>query len=156
MSQKLSHYVAKQIVLAQTASDGGKVKSGKLTFGHWELLALRYATKIGYAYFKKGYLAKDWCILKAIEGILRDKNSGFTFYITRKEFRDSREKRSTSFVIYFNFRLEGRRLQVSFHSFSDPLWDYYSYGKRATATRWLGRSDSRESCLLLAKAIRQK
>ena len=178
--------VAKQIVLAQIASDGGKSASNVrywrkewleayespswATFSLEEVEILEAEEKTeakkvlisidttseprfarsGASVFGRGYAVKDAFIKNAIKAILRNKQSGFTFYVTRKNFVDSCGKNNTSFVVYFNFRVNSERYQISFHSFDKELEKYLG---GPCPTRWKKSRNSRESAVVLANYI---
>lgn len=125
--------IAKYIILAQTASDGGKgMKSLNRLFPTSNLACY------------KGYQAKDGYIKKAIMGILKSKNSIFRFYCKQ-------DKWVANYIVYFNFKLEGERYQVSFHSFKD--WSHFENSN--CGTRW-DKRDSREACLRLFEEMKEE
>ena len=137
---ELNKFVAKQIVLAQIASDGGK-----------GITDIARVVPIGHIYAKKGYRVKEICIQKALDAICGAKSpTGFSFFVTRGSFIDSRGIRTCSYLVYFNFKLNGESHQISFHSFSEEFYCYYKKGK---PTRWKKRMDSKETAALLAEYL---
>ena len=130
--EKKDKIIARNIILAQTASDGGK--------GIEDIKNLFPVSNIAYY---KGYVAKDGYIKKAIQGIQKNKNSIFRFYVKK-------DKNISNYIIYFNFKVDGERFQVSFHSFKD--WSKYERGN--CQTRW-DKKDSREACLRLYEEIKK-
>lgn len=128
MTKKLDLSVVKYLILAQTSSDGGK-----------QIYELDGLLPLSAAYLKKGYAAKDSLLKKAVKRIQCNKNTGFRFYI-----KQSDEFMSDCFIIYFNFKLDGKRYQISFHSFSD--WS--GLCNSSFSTRWDHRC-SRETALVL-------
>lgn len=128
---ELDPRVCKYLVLAQISSDAGKHIATDLVF----------AVPIGKVYCAKGYDAKDTEIMKAIKTITHSKNSGFRFYV--KEV-DGFYKRA--FIVYFNFKLDGKRYQISFHSFNLKLGRYTN---EKFSTRW-DKKSSRETAEVLA------
>lgn len=127
--------VCKYLVLAQIASDGGK----HLWFGKDDL---SNSLSIGPVYRLKGYSVKDSEIIKAINTITRSKKStGFHFYVKEVD-----GFRSRAFLVYFNFKLDGKRYQISFHSFNLKL---EKFANDKFSTRW-DKKSSRESAKVLA------
>jgi hypothetical protein len=125
--------IMKNIVLAQVASDGGKDID--------TLCSVKGALKMSKMYYKKGYNVKDTCIRKAIKNINACKNSGVYYNIKR-----TYEYGNRCYIIYFNFRIDGVRHQVSFHSFGE--WEETPN----CSTRWNHKLDSRETVeLILAR-----
>ena len=128
--------VCKYILLAQIASDGGKHRC------LWELPTM---IPIGEVYYTKGYNVKDSEILKAIKTINQSpKSTGFHFYVKEVD-----GFRSRAFIIYFNFKLDGKRYQISFHSFNKKM---QRYSNNRFSTRW-DKKSSRESAKALANYL---
>lgn len=124
--------IARTIVYAQVASDGGKRIS--------DIAKINDHT---YPIWKKGYDAKDGLLMKAITLINKSDASAFRYFVSKGNI-------SGSTIVYFDFRIEGRRYQVSFHTFSSKV-RRYTVKRGRYATRWDEKS-SRESCRLLAEA----
>lgn len=100
----LNHQIAAEIIRAQVASDGGKKEQSRA------FAALRY---INPEVWEAGYPGKDPAIRGAIKDILRMRGSSmFSYYVTRDE-------RIGSYLVYFNYRLGGKRRQISFHTFGE-------------------------------------
>lgn len=114
---KRNSAVALDIIKAQIASDAGK--------GYFSEYAEKYPSIC-----KKGYAVKDFYILSACKKILKSKESGFYFYVTHCLDQNGNK----SFLIYFNFRINGKRKQISFHSFDKELWKPFC--KNNCVTRW--------------------
>lgn len=133
---ELDKYIAKQIILAQVASDGGK--------GIRELQSL---FPIASVYCKKAYYVKDVCIKNAIKAIQKKPNTGFRYHVTVDYAVCGGYKHV--FVVYFNFKLDGENRQISFHTFAN-LWKYVN---RKCPTRWKKKYNSRETALDLADAL---
>lgn len=125
--------IAKAIYHAQAASDGGK---GISELQKWYAGSLRGA----------GYPAKDTQILLAID--LINKSHSKTFRYSVKRGRD--QNGCSSFIVYFDFKIDGKREQVSFHSFNKKLWNYV---KRSRASTWSKDRSSRDSVELLRKSV---
>lgn len=103
----LNEAIARELILAQAASDGGKnIK---------DLLDLTpYVPGLRKAY-KKGYSAKDDHLWNAVDMIkTAHGRSGFSFYETHDPTVQYKWWDMT--LIYFNFKVDGIRYQISFHS----------------------------------------
>lgn len=124
MKKGLNEAVASYLVSAQLASDGGK----GIRMLKWELS--------GYVpdSFKKrwidGYKNKDKYVLKAINAINRAHGtSGFSFFVTEGD-----DKAPT--LVYFNYKIDGERRQISFHSFDKELDRFKSSKGKRHWTSW--------------------
>lgn len=132
----LNKYISKQIILAQVASDAAK--------GIYELRpAVRETIPSYRIYERKGYSGKDACIKRVLTAIQNKKHSGFYYHVRADHVHGGHKY---CYLVYFNFKIEGSRFQISFHSFTD-LRRYVSANK--TQTRWQKKNDSRTSCLIL-------
>lgn len=125
----LNKFIAMNLIKAQVASDGGKNDPCSLLY---KLTKIDNMNTFEHT-FKKGYNVKDSCILKAIGKIIDTKDTGFSFYVKRSFF--SGYKRTYSYLIYFNFKIDGKREQLSFHSFS-PKFKKYCKETSKFKTRW--------------------
>lgn len=132
----MDKYIAKQIVLAQLASDGGKHQDDVLS--HVSSLL-----PIGGVYYKKGYDVKDRCIINAIKAIQRNPNTGFIYHVKVDRTLYSG---AHVFIVYFNFKLGGESYQISFHTFCN-MWRFVN---RKCVTRWKKKHSSKESTIRLA------
>jgi len=135
----LNKAIAKNIILAQIASDGGKD------------IRTESNLKLSNLYSKKGYKAKDSRILKAIELINNNKNTGFYYHVKFDYY--SRNLDSNCYIVYFNYKINKQRQQISFHCFSDRIGRYRN---KNTSTKWVKRLDSRECALRLAEYLNIK
>lgn len=84
------------------------------------------------------YRMKDINILHAIRQINKEKNSGFSFYVTVDN------SGIADFLVYFNVFEDGKRKQISFHSFNVELKKYLK-GSTSHKTKW-DRKSSRKTC----------
>lgn len=125
----LNKKIARKLVLAQVASDGGK----------WIDDLEWFDPQV----WQKGYAVKDRYILDVIQIICTKKDSGAYFYVTRDEHIGS-------YLVYFNVSLFDGRYQISFHSFNDAL-DRYCRTKKC-AINW-DRKESRETARRLITYI---
>ena len=123
--------IAEAIVYAQIASDAGK---GKL------ILEGRNIFKYNYT-VDKGYNAKDGYIFSALNLIRNTKNCSYKYYVTAQPDQNG----NPSFIIYFNFKVNGKREQVSFHSFNKKMWK--ELVGSGTICHWQGGiGGSRKAC----------
>lgn len=134
--------ISRAIILAQVASDGGK----------------------GYRFFKGlvpneynayylGYDVKDDYILDAINLINRyGKSSGFSYYIGESDLDTWNE----SAIVYFNFKINGKRYQVSFHTFGEEIISRRDEKKNDShSTRW-DKASSRKAAMKLVEVTFNK
>ena len=133
---ELSKSCAKYIVLAQMCSDAGKGIWAEYEHRAWRVRAEKF-----------GYRNKPMFIMKAMDEISKLRGtSGFHYFISR----GIAEWGEPCDLVYFNFKIEGVRHQISFHV---PELVPDRYLKRSGhGTRWDEKS-SREACLALAKAV---
>ena len=132
-----SREIARAILFAQLASDGGK--------GIYDLLN-EVDCKGAEKCFRRGYCAKDSNILKAIDLINRQGSEEVRYSVIHTGDQNGYE----SSLIYFAFRIDGVRFQVSFHSPADWGRPVYSrYYRNSCKTHW-DKASSRESCYALA------
>ena len=132
----MDKYIAKQIILAQIASDGGKNQKDVLE----RVLPLLSISKL---YYKKGYYAKYHCIIEAIKAIQKNPNTGFHYHVKVDRTLYSG---AHVFIVYFNFKIGIDSYQVSFHCFSN-MWRYVN---KQCITRWKKKHSSKESVIKLA------
>ena len=107
MRKNLDSSIARFILLAQVASDGGKgITCIKDIMGNKSC-----------SIWKQGYSAKDWAILEALGMIARSKKSRFRYFV--KSFD------KYSGIVYFQYKdSDGFRRQVSFHTFCKEVIRY--------------------------------
>jgi hypothetical protein len=129
--------IARLVILAQDASDAGK-----------GLNALELSSSKRYTQ-SQGYAAKNTYILKAIQQIRNTKPCGWNFYV-EADRPDQNGYRSV--ITYFQYKLNGVRYDVSFHTPYDQagyLRPYFGKGRR---THWNGLyGGSRKDCQTLAE-----
>ena len=108
------------LLKAQLCSDAGK----GMTYTNW------VDKKIFSEAEKYGYKHKDFFIEKALKKICQLKGkSGFSYYFEEGDIPGS-------YLIYFNFKLDGRK-QISFHSFKD--WSKTPYFNTGHFCKWNGK-----------------
>lgn len=123
--------IAGFIYLAQAGSDAGK--------GIYELPAPDFGS------WRGGYAAKDRYILLAIAGICREKCREIRFSVKRAEDQHG----VPAFIVYFDFKVCGKREQVSFHSFNAGLWKYCGKSRKST---WSKDHTSRDTVREMMKS----
>jgi len=121
--------VFKCICNAQIASDGGK---------GIDILRF-YAPTV----WQKGYKAKDREILRAIS--LINKGNGYSVkYSVSRDYYSTRLDRRC-YIVYFTYKVNGERKQISFHTFMD-LSDYTASSTHIV--RW-DKGNSRQNVIEL-------
>ncbi len=124
--------IAETIIMAQVASDAGKGIDD---------LALKLTDNARNRNAQShGYNVKDLYILKALNRINATKSPDVRYFVTRDEHINS-------YLVYFDIKLNGHRLQVSFHSFSKKLKAYLGSKE---PSHWDHKS-SRNSCVYMAQ-----
>lgn len=125
---KLNKKIAEHIILAQVASDGGKcLHDIRHIFGDKSDDVWEY-----------GYQVKDNYIFAAIQLICRSHSNFYRYSVS--------EIGAGRYLVYFSFKLnDGKRYQVSFHSFNENL---EKFAKTSKVTRW-DKKSSREACVKL-------
>lgn len=132
--------IAKAIILAQIASDGGKGNP-----------SLRHLFKEGWVVNNAGYSLKDAYILNAIYGINKSRNSMFRYYVAKGDI-------GGSCIAYFNFLVKGEKMQISFHTFSKEIAKWVSKKSNPHySTGWNGiLGGSQDACLYLRELVSQE
>lgn len=136
-------YAARHIILAQSASDGGKYS--------WDLNPqIRVLIPSERSACKRawdgGYDDKDEHILCALREIARSRGACKIRFFVRTDGCVAK------YLVYFTFKIEGERYQVSFHSFDDRLRRFIKAGDGSHFTRW-DHKCSRDACRVLAAHI---
>lgn len=117
---EINKRVARSLVLAQVASDGGK------NISYTRDILPPYSI----AAWENGYSDKDKYIRNAISTICDCHGmSGFSFSV-----QIDRECKA-DFLVYFTFRVDGKRRQISFHSYDGFLERFVDTSGRHH-TRW--------------------
>lgn len=142
----MNRNAAKNIILAQVASDGGKDISTLVD----ELM------ETSVAYYKPlkeevlsawnaGYQVKDVLIENACKIVARHRDPDIRFFVTKDR------QGIAKFIVYFDVKINGKRWQVSFHSFS-KRWAKWETSTIPSRGNWDHKS-SRDACLALAQYI---
>ena len=126
--------IAKLIVLAQASSDVGK---GICEL--YDFLPARMKSKAA-----KGYYMKDTAIRNLLAILSKHPQKDVHFFVCEDQ------DKVADYIIYFDFMLAERKVQVSFHSY-DKFLKRYVVGSRKSCTSWKETLVSREMAFLLAK-----
>lgn len=129
--------IAREVILAQVASDGGK-----------NIDEIKRIFVDSYPAYKDGYKIKEKHILRAISLINKSEDSDFRYFVT---------KDGKCPLVYFDYKAVDLRCQVSFHcpySKAVESWATKASRKNHYGTRW-DEDSSRESCMWLAQAMWQ-
>jgi len=130
--RNVDRYIAEAIVSTQVASDAGKCK--------YEI-----TLKNNFA-MHEGYDAKVHFQVRALEMIRNSKRSNFNYYVVRAEDQNGCD----SVIVYFDFKIDGKRYQVSFHNPYDRSYRLKKYIGSGRVTRWNNdRNTSRYGCIKL-------
>jgi len=135
----MNKQAVRRIVLAQVASDGGKGITDLLDMMPNNIMpAAQRAWNSGYAV--KDKLLEQACAITACH-----KNSDVHFFVTE-------DKQSIAkFIVYFDVKIEDKRWQVSFHSFSNR-WAKWAKSTVASRGHWDHKS-SREACVKMLQLL---
>ena len=80
------------------------------------------------SYICCGISTKDGYIKKAVN-LIRSTKTNYRYWVEKAPDQNG----NMSFIIYFDFKLDGERYQISFHSFNKSWESYLSSGRK---TRW--------------------
>ena len=109
------------ILLAQVASDAAKgIRSQLVSRSISKIRPLIDEAR------RNGYSAKDVHVKRAITKIAKSNNKDIRFSVIKDE------EEVAIFIVYFDFRLDGRREQVSFHSFDHSLQKFVKNSERSS------------------------
>ena len=144
---QLNEMIAKKIILAQACSDGAKFK-----FELLNSLSRNFKRYIRYNTADAGirrstvlYGLKLKYELEAIKLITSNKRTGYKFYVTDEE---PDQNGAPSVITYFEFVIEKKLYQVSFHTPKDKVTPYLkSKMTKGSYTEWTGSvGGSRDAC----------
>lgn len=138
-------YAARHIILAQSASDGGKYLRNDGDGSSRALIKSDpHACKRAWG---RGYAGKDAHVMCALRDIARRRGAcGIHYYVTVDH------EGIAKYLVYFTFKCEGERYQVSFHSFDGRLERFVKEGDKSHHTRW-DHGCSRDACRVLAAHV---
>lgn len=138
---------AKNIICAQLSSDAGK-RNTKLFDELRESFCTVISKKEQKDTWYYNYQLKSFFIEKAINIIDKSPRGMFNYFV---EFAPD-QNGYASFIIYFDFKVEDKRFQVSFHTPESIASDFIkSHAGKGRKTHWVGKAnknftDPREAC----------
>lgn len=136
---KADQMIARAIIAAQVASDRGKHITSELN----DLTFVRSSRRMGYD-------VKVDLIYKALSMITNTRRSMFNYYCVKEPDQNGCD----SVLVYFDFKMDGERHQVSFHNPYNQAKKLYKFIGTGRRTRWnKSLSGSRMACVLLSKVI---
>ena len=136
---KADQMIARAIIAAQVASDRGKRITSELN----DLTFVRSSRRMGYD-------VKVDLIYKALSMITNTKYSMFNYYCVKEPDQNGCD----SVLVYFDFKMDSERHQVSFHNPYNQAKKLYKFIGTGRRTRWnKNLSGSRMACVLLSKVI---
>lgn len=140
----LNKMIARAIIAAQLCSDGGKRNRQLIS----QIRRLSENYHFWDTQWIEGYSNKTYWLNRAIQMINCSKEQIYHYWI-----QDSPDQNGyPSVIVYFNFKLDGKRHQVSFHTPANQVTGMLKRNKTGRKTRWDNKTGgSRESCLLLFK-----
>lgn len=125
--------IAKELILAQVASDGGKLNK-----------EIRHLTKTSYITWKEGYKSKVRHILNAI--MLINKLKG------KSAFKYQVLDNNQNWIVVFETKINKKSYQMSFHTFSYDIgkFSYHKPNKKYIKINRYIYSNSRYTAIRLA------
>ena len=135
----MNKQAARRIILAQVASDGGK--------GIVELLNVMPNNLMPSAQkaWNAGYDVKDKLLEQACKIVACHNTYDIRFFVTEDK------EGIAKYIVYFDVYIEGRKWQVSFHSF-DNRWAKWTKSSIPSRGHWDHKS-SRETCINMLKLL---
>lgn len=156
MNKNINYFIAKSLIQAQLASDFAKIKRVFVRNDDPKFLIERNLISCSIKEHDMrtcrffGYTAKESYIIRAID-LIRSNKSDFRYYVS--EITDD-QNGYDSIITYFDFKFNGVRKQISFHT---PLNSARESGLATIAgtgrkTRWNRQiGGSKEACRLLVE-----
>ena len=137
--------VLMHIINAQVASDLAK----GVEFPEYTRLK-KYGFYNGL-YYKDCYNQKDKELARALGLIDSHPRMGINYYVVRK----SDQNGNSSNIIYFTFKIDGRRFQMSFHNFSRTIRFCYAEPRKGLQCHWeRGNGGCRAEAVELIKILK--
>lgn len=130
----MTRELAKLLILAQASSDAGK--------GIWTLSNTLQEKLQKKAW--NGYPEKDRAIYSMVSILSVHPRKDIHFFIVRDA------EKVANYLVYFDFLLNGQKVQVSFHSYDERLKKFLK-GSRKSCTEWREELVSRDVCFALAE-----
>lgn len=132
--------IMRQLVLAQVASDSAKGKFAESYEKFQGFATLKNSSKIW------NYKIKDEAIIKALSLIDKTPYCGVNYYVVRALDQNG----CPSNIIYFTFKIDEKRYQISFHNFRSVVRKNYAEPKKGLPCHWEGGiGGSREAAIKL-------
>ena len=133
MNNNVEAIIALRIIEAQIASDSGK-----------GLKRLNVAKQYSRSYKHLGYALKGNPIVEALK-LIRANKTRFNYWCCEAPDQNGND----SIIVYFDFKLNDTRYQVSFHNHGvKELRNYINTGRK---THWFKQINSLESCKALQR-----
>lgn len=139
----LDKRIARAIIAAQLCSDGGKRDRRLLT----KIIRFTVDDNFWKEQWVKGYPRKTFWIDRAIQMIDCSKEQTYHYWV-----EDSPDQNGyNSVIVYFDFKIDGRRHQVSFHTPENKITGVLKdKNKSGRKTRWDKQiGSSRQAAYLL-------
>lgn len=130
----MTKQIARLLLLAQAASDEGKGKT---------LLSSLIVENKTRALAEDGYSEKDIAIMELVQLLSRYPQRDCHFYVCKDA------QKVAHYIVYFDVVFNGRRCQISFHSFDGRLKRFLS-GSCNSHVEWSCWESSRENAYELA------
>lgn len=138
----LDKRIARAIIAAQLCSDGGKRDRRLLT----KIIRFTADDIFWKTQWNKGYSRKTFWLNRAIQMIDCSKEQDYHYWVENNPDQNG----YPSTIVYFDFKLDGRRHQVSFHTPANQVIGVLERNKSGRKTRWDKQiGGSRESTYLL-------
>jgi hypothetical protein len=130
----INKMIAKAIIDCQISSDAGK-----------RISSIEDVRARGARY--KGYQLKVVFILRAIK-LINSSKSAFRYYVTETDDQNG----YPSIIVYFTTKVDGEKIQMSFHTPLNKAKELLPYVGKGTTTYWdRKKGGSRDGAELLAK-----
>ena len=138
----LDKRIARAIIAAQLCSDGGK-RDRRLISKIIRFSSDDYFWKTQWS---KGYSRKTFWLNRAIQMIDCSKEQTYHYWVENNPDQNG----YPSTIVYFDFKIDGRRHQVSFHTPANQVIGELERNKSGRKTRWDKEiGGSREAAYLL-------
>lgn len=129
----MTKQIASLLVGTQVASD-----SGKHIWQLYDCLNKKFGN-----FFRKGYFGKDANIRKLLNIIEKYHPDDIHYFVVKDCDKIAR------FIVYFDYKVDNKRFQISFHSFDMELKRYLRKNKNSVAS-W-DHGNSRKNAFILAQ-----
>ena len=138
----LDKRIARALVAAQLCSDGGKRDRRLLT----KIIRFTSDDIFWKTQWNKGYSRKTFWLNRAIQMIDCSKEQDYHYWIENSPDQNGYD----SVIVYFDFKIDGKRHQISFHTPKNQVKGLLEKNKSGRKTRWDKEiGGSREAAYLL-------